>query len=66
LACLALAAYQAQIGPLFWTALPIIGWHLLVQITRLDIDKPEVCLQIFRANRNTGMIIAIAFVLGVF
>ena len=66
LACLALAAYQAQIGPLFWTALPIIGWHVLVQITRLDIDKPEVCLQIFRANRNTGMIIAIAFVLGVF
>ncbi|MAI51122.1 MAG: 4-hydroxybenzoate octaprenyltransferase, partial [Rhodobiaceae bacterium] len=65
-ACLALAAYAAQIGPLFWAALPIVGWHLLVQITRLDINKPEVCLQIFRANRNTGLIIAIAFVLGGF
>jgi 4-hydroxybenzoate polyprenyltransferase len=66
LACLALAAYAAQIGPLFWAALPIVGWHLLVQITRLDINKPEVCLQIFRANRNTGLIIAIVFVLGGF
>jgi 4-hydroxybenzoate polyprenyltransferase len=66
LACLGYAAYAAAIGPLFWTALPIIAWHLLMQVSRLDIDKPEVCLQIFRANRNTGLIIAIAFVLGSF
>jgi 4-hydroxybenzoate polyprenyltransferase len=60
------AAYLAELGPLFWAALPVVGWHLLMQVSRLDIDKPEVCLQIFRANRNTGLIIAIAFILGSF
>ena len=66
LACLAGAAYVGQIGILFWTALPIIAWHLLMQVSRLDIDNSETCLQIFRANRNTGLIIGLAFILGIF
>lgn len=32
------------------------GWHMTWQLGRLDIDKPEVCLMLFRANRNTGLI----------
>ena len=66
LACLAGAAIVGQIGILFWTALPIIAWHLLMQVSRLDIDNAETCLQIFRANRNTGLIIGLAFILGIF
>ena len=66
LMCLAGAAYVGQIGILFWTALPIIAWHLLMQVSRLDIDNAETCLQIFRANRNTGLIIGLAFILGIF
>ena len=66
LMCLAGAAYVDQIGILFWTALPIIAWHLLMQVSRLDIDNSETCLQIFRANRNTGLIIGLAFILGIF
>ena len=66
LACLAGAAIVGQIGILFWTALPIIAWHLLMQVSRLDIDNSETCLQIFRANRNTGLIIGLAFILGIF
>ena len=66
LMCLAGAAYVGQIGILFWTALPIIAWHLLMQVSRLDIDNGETCLQIFRANRNTGLIIGLAFILGIF
>ncbi len=66
LACLAGAAIVGQIGILFWTALPIIAWHLLMQVSRLDIDNGETCLQIFRANRNTGLIIGLAFILGIF
>ena len=31
-----------------------------MQVLRLDIDNPDVCLQIFRANRNTGMMVGIA------
>ena len=66
LTCLAGAALVGQIGILFWTALPIIAWHLLMQVSRLDIDNGETCLQIFRANRNTGLIIGLAFILGIF
>jgi len=33
-----------------------MGWHLFRQIGRLDIDDPETCLQLFRSNRNAGLI----------
>ncbi len=32
------------------------GWHLAWQLGRLDIDDPERCLRLFRANRNAGLI----------
>jgi 4-hydroxybenzoate polyprenyltransferase len=37
------------------------GAHLLWQVHTLDIDNPERCLKLFRANRETGAIIAAAF-----
>lgn len=66
LAGLATAGWLSQIGTLFWPALAVVGWHLMMQILRLDIDNADICLQIFRVNRNTGMMIAIAFILGIF
>jgi 4-hydroxybenzoate polyprenyltransferase len=36
-----------------------MGWHLLWQIRRLDIDDPALCLRLFRANRDTGLIVAL-------
>jgi 4-hydroxybenzoate polyprenyltransferase len=36
-----------------------LGWHLLWQMQRLDIDRPEVCLRLFRANREAGAIAAL-------
>jgi 4-hydroxybenzoate polyprenyltransferase len=36
-----------------------LGWHLLWQMQRLDIDRPEICLRLFRANRETGLIAAL-------
>ncbi len=36
-----------------------MGWHLLWQMNRLNIDDPEVCLQVFRTNRDTGLIVAL-------
>jgi len=36
------------------------GGHFLWQIWRLDIRKPDLCLRIFRANRDAGGIIAAA------
>jgi 4-hydroxybenzoate polyprenyltransferase len=35
------------------------GWHLAWQMRMLDTDNPEICLRLFRANRNSGLIIAL-------
>jgi len=37
------------------------GWHLVWQMRHLDIDHPENCLRLFRANRNTGLIPVLFF-----
>jgi len=36
---------------------------MLWQIKRLDIASPENCLAIFRSNRETGGLIALAFLM---
>ncbi|WP_372841651.1 4-hydroxybenzoate octaprenyltransferase [Phaeovulum sp.] len=36
-----------------------LGWHLLWQMRKLDIDSPEVCLRVFRSNREAGLIAAL-------
>ena len=36
-----------------------MGWHLLWQMRKLDIDAPETCLFLFRKNRDTGLIAAL-------
>ncbi|HEY0212330.1 MAG TPA: 4-hydroxybenzoate octaprenyltransferase [Paenirhodobacter sp.] len=33
--------------------------HLLWQWCRLDIDKPDVCLRLFRSNRDAGLLAAL-------
>jgi 4-hydroxybenzoate polyprenyltransferase len=38
-----------------------MGWHMAWQLRRLDIDDPETCLRLFRANRDTGLIPALFF-----
>jgi 4-hydroxybenzoate polyprenyltransferase len=39
------------------------GAHLIWQVRRLDIADPANCLMVFRANRETGALIALAFAL---
>mgnify|MGYP002382147766 CR=1 FL=1 len=36
-----------------------LGWHLLWQLGRLDIDDPAGCLRLFRTNRDAGLIPAL-------
>ncbi|MBF9057573.1 4-hydroxybenzoate octaprenyltransferase [Rhodobacterales bacterium HKCCSP123] len=38
-----------------------MGWHMLWQMQRLDIDDPGVCLRLFRSNRDAGLIPALFF-----
>jgi 4-hydroxybenzoate polyprenyltransferase len=39
------------------------GAHMLWQVRRLDINSPDNCLRLFRSNRETGALIALAFAL---
>lgn len=34
----------------------VMGWHLAWQMRMLDIDDAGICLRLFRANRDTGLI----------
>ncbi len=36
-----------------------MGWHMAWQMRRLDIDNPDVCLRLFRSNRDAGLIPAL-------
>ncbi len=35
-----------------------MGWHMLWQLSQLDIDDPALCMRLFRSNRDTGLILA--------
>ena len=53
---LGVALILAGVGPFAWVGLAAFAAHLVWQILRLDIDDPDVCLMLFRANRWTGWI----------
>ena len=62
LAGLAVGATGAA-GPGLWLALVGVagfGLHLAWQLRRLDIDDPDGCLALFRANRDAGLLLAAA------
>ena len=64
--CLALAGFLGGLHVLFWPGLCVGAYHLAMQIAKLDIDNGDNCLKTFRANRDSGLIIAGALILGVF
>lgn len=49
------ALVLALCGPLAF------GWHLVWQLRRLDINDGDVCLRLFRSNRDAGLIPALFF-----
>ncbi|MEC3859783.1 4-hydroxybenzoate octaprenyltransferase [Mesobacterium sp. TK19101] len=50
----------ALVGP--WA----MGWHMVWQMRKLDIDDPSVLLILFRANRDTGLLPVLFFAVAVF
>ncbi len=38
------------------TGIWVFGWHMMWQLQRLDIDNPDICLKLFRENRDAGLI----------
>ncbi len=63
-AALALAGWLAGLSPPFYAALPVPAALLLRQALRVDIHDPAGCLRLFRSNREAGLAIAAAILLG--
>jgi 4-hydroxybenzoate polyprenyltransferase len=59
-----IAGILAGLGIAFAIALLIAGAHMLWQLRSLDIDRPLLCLKLFRSTRDTGFLIALAMLLG--
>jgi 4-hydroxybenzoate polyprenyltransferase len=54
------AGFTEHAGWPFAPLMLLAGAHMLWQVRRLDIDDPENCLRLFRSNRETGALIALA------
>jgi 4-hydroxybenzoate polyprenyltransferase len=48
----------------FALAMLVPAAHFLWQLRTLDIEKPLLCLKLFKANRDSGALIAAALVVG--
>jgi 4-hydroxybenzoate polyprenyltransferase len=57
------SGFTEHAGWPFGFAMLAAGAHLLWQVRTLDIASADNCLAIFRANRQTGALIALAFLL---
>jgi 4-hydroxybenzoate polyprenyltransferase len=51
------AVYLIGAAPIFWLALAAFAAHLAWQVHRLDIGDPELCLALFKSNRDAGLIL---------
>lgn len=61
---LALAGWLAGLAPWYLLGLALPGAMLARQVMQLDIADPALCLRLFKANRDVGLAIAAAFLLG--
>ena len=57
------AGYMSHASWIFTPLMLLAGAHLLWQVHTLKVDDPDRCLLLFRANRDTGAIMAVAFVI---
>jgi 4-hydroxybenzoate polyprenyltransferase len=64
LALLALTGWLAGLSVLFWPGLLLPAALLVRQVAALDIHDPAGCLRLFKSNREAGLAVALAFLLG--
>ena len=62
LGLVALAGWLAGAGAIYHIGVAAAGAHAVWQLARLDIDDPARCLQLFRSNRDFGLLIFAAAV----
>ena len=61
---LLLAGWVAGLGIWFYPALMLPGLLMAWQVRVLDIYDPALCLRLFRANRETGLAVGLAILIG--
>jgi 4-hydroxybenzoate polyprenyltransferase len=54
----------AGMGLIFIIAMIMPGLHLYWQMRKVRIDDPVLCLRLFKSNRDTGLLIALALLIG--
>lgn len=64
IALVAMAGLRAGLNPVFLLGLALPAAHFAWQWHRLDIHDPALCLRLFRSNRDAGLLIALALLLG--
>lgn len=64
IAVLALAGWLAGLGGWFYPALMLPAALLARQVVTLDINDPGHCLTLFRANREVGLAVGVAILIG--
>ena len=61
---LAIAGWLVGLGGWFYPALALPAGLLARQVVRLDIHDPALCLRLFKANREAGLAVAAAILVG--
>jgi 4-hydroxybenzoate polyprenyltransferase len=61
---LAAAGWVAGLSWLYYPALLLPAVMLGRQVVALDIHNPALCLALFKANRDVGLAVALAIVIG--
>jgi len=64
LGALAVAGWLAGLASPFYVALSVPAALLALQVVRLDIHDPAGCLRLFRLNREVGLAVAAAILIG--
>jgi 4-hydroxybenzoate polyprenyltransferase len=61
-----LAGALAGAGLIYWLGLAAFAAHLAWQVARLDIADPELCLAVFKSDRDAGLILFAAMLADAF
>ncbi|AHC73437.1 4-hydroxybenzoate polyprenyl transferase [Candidatus Endolissoclinum faulkneri L5] len=58
------SVWQAGLGAIAYIGILLSAVNFSCQLWNIDLDNPRICLKTFLSNRNAGIIIALAIVLG--